>query len=93
MTITLNTTFFIIFSIIIIVVLYFIIAYILVKHRYKKLLEEYSIEKRNYLRKVNQVSMIEYHFREYKEGKNPFTVLRDIGEIIYIGVEVFKDGK
>ena len=30
----------------------------------------------------NKVSMIEYHYRNYREGKNPYTVLRDIGAII-----------
>ena len=26
--------------------------------------------------------MIEYQYRNYKEGKNPYAVLRDLGEII-----------
>lgn len=30
----------------------------------------------------NKISMIEYHYRNYTEGKNPFTVLRKIGDII-----------
>lgn len=30
----------------------------------------------------NKVSMIEYHYRNYREGKNPYTVLRNIGDII-----------
>ena len=30
----------------------------------------------------NKISMIEYQYRNFKEGKNPYTVLRDLGEII-----------
>lgn len=30
----------------------------------------------------NKMSMVEYQFRNYREGKNPFTVLRDIGDIV-----------
>jgi hypothetical protein len=30
----------------------------------------------------NKVSMIEYHYRNYREGENAFTVLRKIGDVI-----------
>lgn len=29
-----------------------------------------------------QLSMVEYHYRNYKEGMNGFTVLREIGDVI-----------
>lgn len=29
-----------------------------------------------------KLSMIEYHYRKYKEGENPFVVLRKLGDII-----------
>lgn len=31
----------------------------------------------------NIFSMVEYYIRNYKEGENPFTVLRDITNLVY----------
>ena len=30
----------------------------------------------------NKLSMIEYHYRNYREGRNAYTVLRNIGNIL-----------
>lgn len=30
----------------------------------------------------NKVSMLEYHFRNFKEGRNPYSVLRDMGHVL-----------
>lgn len=41
-----------------------------------------------------KLSMIEYQYRKYKEGENPFVVLRMLGEIIqhenYVKKQEFK---
>lgn len=29
-----------------------------------------------------KVSMIEYHYRNYREGKNPYTEMRGIGDVL-----------
>ena len=82
MLITLDMTFYIISGVIIGCLLCLIIAYLVLLHKYRKLLDKYHMHKRDYLRKSNQVSMIEYYYRNFKEGTNAFTVLRDIGEVI-----------
>ncbi len=35
----------------------------------------------------NRISMVEYHFRNYKEGENAFTVLRKIGDVLKMNKE------
>lgn len=30
----------------------------------------------------NKLSMIEYHYRNYREGRNAYTVLRNIGNVL-----------
>ena len=54
--------------------------------KYRKLQEEYYEIKSEYLFKANQISMIEYHYRNFKEGKNPYTVIRDISNVLYNGL-------
>lgn len=83
MLITLDTTFYIIAGVIIGCLICLIIAYVVLLHRYKKLLYKYYMYKRDYLCKSNQISMVEYQYRNFKEGVNAFTVLRDIGEILH----------
>lgn len=82
MLITLDTTFYIIAGVIIGCLICLIIAYVVLLHKYRKLLDKYHMHKRDYLRRSNQISMIEYQYRNFKEGVNAFTVLRDIGEIL-----------
>lgn len=82
MLITLDTTFYIIAGVIIGGLICLIIAYVVLLHKYRKLLDKYHMHKRDYLRRSNQMSMVEYQYRNYKEGVNAFTVLRDIGEIL-----------
>lgn len=59
-----------------------VILCIAVINRYRRTLSEYYDLKCKYLQKSNRVSMIEYYYREFKEGKNAFTVLRDIGDVL-----------
>lgn len=82
MLITLDTTFYITAGVIIGCLICLIIAYVVLLHKYRKLLDKYHMHKRDYLRRSNQISMIEYQYRNFKEGVNAFTVLRDIGEIL-----------
>ena len=82
MLITLDMTFYIISGIIIGCLVCIIIAYIVLLHKYRKLLDTYHMHKRDYLRRTNQMLMVEYQYRNFKEGVNAFTVLRDIGEIL-----------
>ena len=82
MLITLDTTFYIIAGVIVGCLICLIIAYLVLLHKYRKLLDKYHMHKRDYLRRSNQISMIEYQYRNFKEGVNAFTVLRDIGEIL-----------
>lgn len=82
MLITLDTTFYIIAGVIVGCLICLIITYLVLLHKYRKLLDKYHMHKRDYLRRANQISMIEYQYRNFKEGVNAFTVLRDIGEIL-----------
>ena len=65
---------------IIILVLIVCICKLYSKYHYYK--TEYYDQKDMYLYYKSKLSMIEYHYRKYKEGCNPFTVLRDLGNII-----------
>ena len=73
----------IIFGIILLILLLVLLILCYIKYRGIKSL--YEQDKQDWLYTRSQFSMIESHFRAYKEGKNPFTVLRDIGETIYAG--------
>ena len=52
-------------------------------YKYKKLSNELNSLKRDGFRNSNKYSMIEYHIRNYKEGDNVFTTMRNIQNIIY----------
>jgi len=78
------SVFIIIFGIIFIFLL--LVLLILCYIKYKGVKNLYEQDKSIWLFTKNKFSLIESHFREYKEGKNPFTVLRDIGEVIYAGI-------
>lgn len=73
----------VIFGIILIILLsvLLIICYI----KYRGIRNLYELDKGDWLYSKSQFSMIESHYRAFKEGRNPYTVLRDIGEIIYAG--------
>lgn len=54
--------------------------------KYRRIVREYNIEKSDWLYTKNRFSLIESKYRAYVEEKiNPFTIMRDIGEIIYAG--------
>lgn len=60
------------------IILLFLILYILTKIKYIKLDKAYIKDNKEFIQAKSKLSMVEYHYRNYKEGKNPFTVLRDI---------------
>lgn len=60
-----------------------LILNIVLLYKYHYMKDEYELDKSEFLYKSNKLSMIEYHYRNYKEGKNPYTTLRDIKEVLY----------
>lgn len=60
--------------------LFVIICVLLYWMNYYK--SEFYSQQDMFLYYKNKMSMVEYQFRNYKEGKNPFTVLRSIGDIV-----------
>ena len=71
-----------IYYILAVIVLIMLLMYIVLRYKYKKFKDAYYSLNRLCLHKSNQISMIEYQYRNYKEGKNAFTTLRDIGIIL-----------
>ena len=55
----------------------------ILKYNYDRLYKEYCEHKRKTLKVANNMSMVEYYIRNYKEGQNIYTVFRDISNIIY----------
>lgn len=43
---------------------------------------EFEAEKDMFLYNKNKISMIEYHYRNFKEGQNAFTTLRNISNVL-----------
>ena len=68
----------IIFELVIILIIIFVNIRSLVK-KINKLLKE----KREWVSAKSKLSMIESKMKDYKEGKNAFTVLRDIQEVLW----------
>jgi len=66
----------------IICILQFIILYTTRSH-YIKLKNDFESVNASKYKYKNIYSMVEYYIRNYKEGKNPFTVLRDITDLVY----------
>lgn len=66
-----------------ILALVFFILLIISKIKYKKLYNQLIDKNKEFTHVKNRLSMIEYYHRNYKEGKNPFTVLRDISNTLY----------
>lgn len=60
-----------------------LIAFLVILIKFKKLNNEYNSYKREIYRNSNKVNMVEYYLREYKEGKNIYTVFRDLSNLIY----------
>lgn len=68
-----------IYNIVVIVLLILLIYTIIKMNRYKNELEA---EKDIFLYNKNKISMIEYHYRNFKEGQNAFTTLRKISDTL-----------
>lgn len=58
------------------------ISLIIILKKYMDIKENYYAEKDMYLYNHNKISMIEYHYRNFKEGQNPYTTLRDISNTL-----------
>lgn len=51
-------------------------------HKYLVLKNEYELDKSDMLFHKNKISMIEYTYRKFKEGQNPYTTLRQVSDIL-----------
>ena len=51
-------------------------------YKYIKLKTEYELDKSDMLNHKNKVSMVEYMYRQFREGENPYTVLRNISNVL-----------
>lgn len=65
---------------IIIIMLLCILTYLI--HKINKLNKTINNDRRTYLHNKNKISMLEYEYKNYKEGLNAFTVLRNISNIL-----------
>lgn len=54
-----------------------------IKSNYLKLKQSIEQINTSEYKYKNIFSMVEYYIRNYKEGENPFTVLRDITNLVY----------
>ena len=59
-----------------------IIYLIIILKKYLKLKDIYEEEKDMFLYNRGKISMIEYHYRNFKEGQNPYTTLKDISNTL-----------
>ena len=60
----------------------FIILFIRAKIKLHRLYKICVNNNKEYIHVKARLSMMEYYYRNYKEGMNPFTVLRDIGNTL-----------
>lgn len=51
--------------------------------QYMEMKTDFDSQSDMYLYYRNKLSMIEYYYRNYKEGVNVYTSMRDIGELLY----------
>lgn len=70
------------FDITLVIILILFILLIISWRKNRKLKEENIEKQKQWLRMKNVTDMVSFHIRAYKEGKNAFTVLRDILEIM-----------
>lgn len=70
----------IIISLIIILILLFCIFTL--NKTINELQDKLDSDKYNNTVNRNRICMVEYYMRNYKEGENPFTVLRDISNVL-----------
>lgn len=73
----------ILFISLIIIAIFIFIELLVYIHKYKKILRELNSLKREGFRNSNKYLMIEYYVRNYKEGDNIFTAMRNIQNTIY----------
>lgn len=73
----------ILFISLIIIIIFIFVGLLVCVHKYKKTLKELNSLKREGFRNNNKYIMIEYYVRNYKEGDNIFTAMRNIQNTIY----------
>ena len=66
---------------VVVVILLVVVGYLVWKIRFYKSLQYEHDDMFLYYR--NKLSMVEYYYRNYKEGENPYTVLRKLGDLLY----------
>lgn len=74
-------------NLLILIIIILLVLLILCYIKYRNIQNLYEEEKSDWLYASNKFSMLEYQYRKFKEGTNAFTVLRDMGEIIYSGLK------
>lgn len=74
-----NLYIFIILGIIIFILLILNIINII---RYQKIIKQYYEERKTFTKSTSKLSMLEYTYRKFREGANPYTVLRQISNIL-----------
>lgn len=65
-----------------ILALIFLVLLIISKVKYRKLHKKLITKNKEFTHVKNRLCMIEHYHRNYKEGMNPFTVLRDISNTL-----------
>jgi hypothetical protein len=80
------------FFICVIIMILFIVLYIrqIFKTRSKE--KDLAIAKKEAEALRGKISMVEYYHRNYKEGKNPYTMMRKIDDVLQ-GYERYEDKK
>lgn len=67
--------------------LIFIILFIDSKIKLNKLNNKYIEDSKLFTSTSGKLSMIEYYYRNFKEGVNPYTILRDIHNVLDVEEE------
>lgn len=70
------------FKIALVVIAVLLILLFLSWRKNKRLKGENIKKQKEWLKMKNVSDMVSFHIRAYKEGKNPYTVLRDILEVM-----------
>lgn len=67
----------------IILIILSLVGHIVTFSKYMGVCKELYMQNDLYIYYRNKLSMIEYHYRQYKEGTNVYTSMRKIGDILY----------
>ena len=67
-----------------------VVLYIRQIIKYKATKNELALVKKDVESLRGKISMLEYYHRNYREGKNPYTMLRKMGDVLQ-GYERYED--